>query len=467
MGATLDKPVTEKHTERGGGTLGDGSEYRFGASGMQGWRREMEDRHTCATEVPGLEGHAFFAVYDGHGGDEAADLSEQRVLAAILQQAQAEEYRQGGCTDPKLLGDAMVAGFKQCDAEIRPLLTRSGTTAVCCCVTPTHFVCANAGDSRGVYCKVTAAPEAGGNDAPQPDSSAEMSVAELKVALKELGVECSQCVEKSELQTLLESTRSGLSCDVVALSEDHKPDDPIERARVLAAGGTVAQGAYDCSALSCSTRWLLLRGALTSLLLLASSPLPLPASTAAVVGGFGGPMRIDGSLAVARALGDFSYKDAELPPEEQKVSPVPDIRIFARDPAADQLMLLACDGVFDVMTNREACETLCTLLLEGERDMGNVVEELLMICLEKDSRYVPTAQPQCNTQLQDRTFARDPHQLILFRPETGDGVGLSQGQHDGSRSRVPSCHIRGGRRSRGACSRAASARGERGGRCRR
>lgn len=103
-------------------------------------------------------------------------------------------------------------------------------------------------------------------------------------------------------------------------------------------------------------------------------------------------MRIDGSLAVARALGDFSYKDADLPPEEQKVSPVPDIRIFARDPAADQLMLLACDGVFDVMSNREACDTLCTLLLEGERDMGLVVEELLMICLEKDSRYISIAQ---------------------------------------------------------------------------
>ena len=271
MGATLDKPVTEKHTERGGGTLGDGSEYRFGASGMQGWRREMEDRHTCATEIPGLEGHAFFAVYDGHGGDEAADLSEQRLLAAILQQPQAEEYRQGGCTDPKQLGDAMVAGFKQCDAEIRPLLTRSGTTAVCCFVTPNHFVCANAGDSRGVYCKVTAATEAG-NDAAQPDSSAEMSVADLKLALKELGVDCSQCVEKSELQTLLQSTRSGSSCDVVALSEDHKPDDPIERARVLKAGGTVAQGAYDWSSLSRSIRWLqdvrlqqLLRRALTSL----------------------------------------------------------------------------------------------------------------------------------------------------------------------------------------------------------
>ena len=243
MGATLDKPVTEKVTERGEGTLGDGSKFVFGASGMQGWRREMEDRHTCCAEVPGLEGHAFFAVYDGHGGDEAAELSEQKVLPAILQQEQAEAYRQGGCTDPELLGAAMVAGFKQCDAEIRPLLSRSGTTAVCCCVTPTHFVCANAGDSRGVYCKATTESDAGGDGA-QPDSPTEMSVADLKVALKELGVDSSQCVEKSELQTLLESTRTKRSCDVVALSEDHKPDDPIERERVIKAGGTVAQGAY-------------------------------------------------------------------------------------------------------------------------------------------------------------------------------------------------------------------------------
>ena len=241
MGVTLAKPVTEKHTERGGGTLGDGSEYRFGASGMQGWRREMEDRHTCATEIPGLAGHAFFAVYDGHGGDEAAELSEQRLLPAILQQPEVESYRQGGCADPELLGVAMVGGFKQCDAEIRPLLSKSGTTAVCCCVTPTHFVCANAGDSRGVYCKAMAAPEAGG-DAAQLESSTEMSVKDLRVALNELGVECSQC-SKSELQRLLESTRLDMSCDVVALSEDHKPDDPIERERVLKAGGTVSQGA--------------------------------------------------------------------------------------------------------------------------------------------------------------------------------------------------------------------------------
>ena len=84
MGAALDKPITDKTTERGEGQLGDGSTYKFGASGMQGWRREMEDRHTCCTEIEGLPGHAFFAVYDGHGGDEAADLSEQRLLPTIL-----------------------------------------------------------------------------------------------------------------------------------------------------------------------------------------------------------------------------------------------------------------------------------------------------------------------------------------------------------------------------------------------
>ena len=71
-------------------------------------------------------------------------------------------------------------------------------------------------------------------------------------------------------------------------------------------------------------------------------------------------------------------------------------------------MLLACDGVFDVMTNREACETLCTLLLEGERDMGNVVEEMLMICLEKDSRYVLVPKLQ-------QHFPDTQHNITEFR----------------------------------------------------
>jgi serine/threonine protein phosphatase PrpC len=155
-------------------------------------------------------------------------------------------------------------------------------------VTPTHFICANAGDSRSVYCKGS----------------------------------------------------------VVALSEDHKPDNPDERARIERAGGHVAQGMMGM-----------------------------------------GPMRVDGDLAVSRCLGDFEYKqNKRLPPVEQKVSPLPECRICQRDPSKDELLILACDGIWDVMTNQECCDALRQLLLEGEKDMGNVAEECLMMCLDKESK---------------------------------------------------------------------------------
>jgi serine/threonine protein phosphatase PrpC len=58
-------------------------------------------------------------------------------------------------------------------------------------------------------------------------------------------------------------------------------------------------------------------------------------------------MRVDGDLAVSRCLGDFNYKLREdLPPEQQKVSPQPEIRVFKRDDVKDEVFILACDGAF-------------------------------------------------------------------------------------------------------------------------
>lgn len=291
MGGMLDKPVTEKETDRGTGRLGDGTVITYGASGMQGYRPEMEDQHTCEVAIPGLEGHSFFAVYDGHGGDLAAKVAAKEVLPAIQNQQAFKQYCQGGCKDPDLLGKAMEAGFIQCDNEMRPNLPpgdTSGTTAVSAFITPTHIICANAGDSRGIYCKGA----------------------------------------------------------VVALSEDHKPDNADERARIEKAGGHVAQGMAGM-----------------------------------------GPMRVDGDLAVSRCLGDFNYKLREdLPPEQQKVSPQPEIRVFKRDDAKDEVLILACDGIWDVMSNQECGDAVRQLLAEGERDMGLCAEELLMMCLDLGSK---------------------------------------------------------------------------------
>ena len=65
MGAYLDKPVTEKHSE-----TGEGAGLKFGATSMQGWRVNQEDAHNCNIDL--VDGWSLFAVYDGHGGSEVS-----------------------------------------------------------------------------------------------------------------------------------------------------------------------------------------------------------------------------------------------------------------------------------------------------------------------------------------------------------------------------------------------------------
>jgi len=159
---------------------------------------------------------------------------------------------------------------------------RSGCTALAAVVGPRHLVVASAGDSRAVLAT-------GANGA-------------------------------------------------LALSEDHKPDNPEEQRRVERAGGCVSM------------------------------------------------RRVDGDLAVSRALGDFQYKDRpDLPPEAQKVSAEPDCRTHTRL-RADQVLILACDGIWDVMSNADAADLARALGQEGEKDLGLICEELLDQCLAKGSR---------------------------------------------------------------------------------
>lgn len=87
-------------------------------------------------------------------------------------------------------------------------------------VTPTNLYCANSGDSRSVLCRKGNAQE---------------------------------------------------------LSEDHKPDLPAERARILASGHVVEDG------------------------------------------------RVDGIIAISRAIGDWEYKNAKLLPEKMAISAFPEI----------------------------------------------------------------------------------------------------------------------------------------------
>ncbi|XP_035715203.1 protein phosphatase 1A isoform X2 [Folsomia candida] len=96
--------------------------------------------------------------------------------------------------------------------------------------------------------------------------------------------------------------------------------------------------------------------------------------------------RVNGSLAVSRALGDYEYKNVEGKGQcEQLVSPEPEISVESRDEVRDEFMVLACDGVWDVMSNEDLVEFIRSRLLITN-DLASICNQVIDTCLYKGSR---------------------------------------------------------------------------------
>jgi protein phosphatase 1B len=147
----------------------------------------MEDAHIAAGTLPDAPDMAFFAVFDGHGGDLVANMSKDKLLPAVFR----TEALRSGNREPADLAEGLKDGLFELDRELRsfPSLKsgsdRSGSTATTAFVTPSHIIIGNCGDSRSVLVS-------GGK--------------------------------------------------VVFASEDHKPTNESERRRIMDAGGHVQIG---------------------------------------------------------------------------------------------------------------------------------------------------------------------------------------------------------------------------------
>lgn len=125
--------------------------------------------------------------------------------------------------------------------------------------------------------------------------------------------------------------RSG---SIAFATEDHKPFHPKERERITNAGGSVMI------------------------------------------------QRVNGSLAVSRAFGDYEYKSVPgLTPCDQLVSPEPDVHVHPRQPG-DEFLILACDGIYDVISNQELCEFVKARLLVTD-NLPAIACGVLDACLSK------------------------------------------------------------------------------------
>ncbi|GBE84931.1 phosphatase 2C-like domain-containing protein [Sparassis latifolia] len=272
MGQTLSTPVTQKKTEDGGN-----DKFYYAVSEMQGWRIEMEDAHTIALSLDqdDDESNTFFAVYDGHGGASVAKYAGEHVHKKLLAD---------GAYLKKEYATALKNAFLGTDADMRASSTftrdTSGCTAVAALVTSDERIyVANAGDSRSVI---------------------------------------------------------SVKGEAKPLSYDHKPQNEIERSRILAAGGYIEFG------------------------------------------------RVNGNLALARALGDFEYKkNASLAPEKQIITSDPEV-IAHEITDEDEFLVIACDGIWDCLTSQQAVNVIRLLIARG-KTIPEICEEICELCLAPDT----------------------------------------------------------------------------------
>lgn len=65
--------------------------------------------------------------------------------------------------------------------------------------------------------------------------------------------------------------------------------------------------------------------------------------------------RVDGIIAISRAIGDWEYKSTNLAAEKMAVSAFPEVRKFEISKDLD-FVICACDGIWDCMTSQAAVD---------------------------------------------------------------------------------------------------------------
>lgn len=428
MGVYLSKPCTDVHIIEG--SHGDMS---YTAGDMQGWRKNMEDDHIANTNVP-LPGSkdntaALFAVFDGHGGKEVAVFCQYYFVEKLCKE---DAFRQGNykqaladtfltmdslLEDPKYEeelafyrkipnpSDTPSNSFKK--ERFNPDLSATASTSKnelsSSSYQPNGTTISGAKDTDSIssekktltpreavrlFAKLIAEEKAKKADnnlsGGMTDGDRDVAALHAKESSSTesfkpkpfgepgvVGVQANNepaskmTMEGSPTCNLLEhrvtagctavvalrvgrtlyvanaGDSRGVLCragKAVALSEDHKPQSDVELERITKVGGFVNQAG-----------------------------------------------RVNGNLNLSRSIGDLKYKQlVNVTPQEQMITADPDITTTVLE-NEDEFMILACDGIWDILSNQDAVDFVREGISNGLSDK-EIVESAFKRCISDDPK---------------------------------------------------------------------------------
>ena len=344
MGQILSQPMTTISEE-----YDECDNLVYVSAAMQGWRRFMEDAQCIVLQKKNvnvndeansttLPAQHYFALFDGHSGGEASKYCAQELHGILKKNMISSDTIE----DKK---KALTTSFLEMDVKMQSSAGQMALRALSE-LDDEHpeLDCKAEAVARFLIERAQKKKQLEREDAPPPkvrrrrrsltmDGDEALSVGRARVLKYDLPTEKEECAKQPKEEDTKKSSagttalvvlmhgnellvanagdcrcvlsRNGIAVD---LSEDHKPELEREMVRIEAAGSRVHQG------------------------------------------------RIDGGLNLSRALGDFDFKKSFLCPEKQAVSPCPEFRTATIDHCTDEFMILACDGIWEVMSSQQVVD---------------------------------------------------------------------------------------------------------------
>ena len=234
---------------------------------------------------------SFFGIYDGHGGNQCSEFLRDSLHKLILNDV---NY-------PENVELAIRNGFKNAEKNFlntyaldpqdpNNILDRSGSCAVIILIVDSKVYVANVGDSRALFSE-------------------------------------------------------NFGANYVEITEDHKPNNPKEKIRIIKNGGQV----YQSQTVINGTEKESLNGQILF-----------------------GPFRVlPGRLSVSRTIGDVEAKNENFGGNPNVIICDPDIFIYDLKKDKIDFFIMGCDGIYDQMSNEEIMDCAWMILKNKTNNSEN------------------------------------------------------------------------------------------------
>ena len=303
----------------------------IGIVSQQGWRKTQEDAHLWAQ----LDDRTLlFGVFDGHGGAEVSRFCAEHIHEELRN---IEEYAAGK------YGESLVAVFHRMDDMMR---TPEGLKKLFSFRDDPGKQMGGVAEQedgsfdflRSLLHQQRNASGGGGGGGSEETNGQYVEEIQAGCTAVVAVVKGNKVYVANAGDSRAVLSRQGKA---IPLSFDHKPSHPTERKRIESAGGFVSN--------------------------------------------LGGMSRVNGNLNLSRAIGDLKYKaNKDLHAKHQIITAEPDIEEAEIQPG-DEFLLLACDGIWDVLTNQEAIDFV-RKGLESGKTCSEVSCDILDHCIATDPK---------------------------------------------------------------------------------